>query len=509
MPIAPTSKNVRRQKTFCEFITTNYMIEDNGYLKVLRSDLLGKEDSIMNKGTIEELRNDTSCKHYNVSKKNCKGNEPPGLATFGCAFEGAYFALAPVSDAIHLVHGPMTCVGSTWEFRHVGTTYEGLDKTQMGFTTDIGEMDVIHGGEKKLAKAIDYAVDKYHPKGVFVYETCMTALIGDDIDAVCAAAEKHWNIPIIPVHAPGFIGTKNFGERLGLEAAVDHLVGTQEPEYTTPYDINLIGEHNINGEMWLYTPILEEIGIRILSTFSGDGRIDKMRQAHRARLNVVVCAKSSEAICKLMEAKWGIPFISASFYGMREASDAIRRICAQFNDPQLAARAEEIIAREEARVAKALEPYKILLAGRKAVLNTGGNKSWAFAVALQDIGIEVVGVSIRKSNEDDKAKLRSILKADAVLMEKPVLEQIPLITQTNADLLLAGGRSLYSALKKGIPFIEVSQEKTGNYCGYTGLINLARDIAGSINNPVFKLVGGEAPWEKKVSDLEQCLIKGA
>ena len=381
--------------------------------------------------------------------------------------------------------------------------------TQIGFTTDISEMEVIHGGEEKLSRAIDYAVDKYRPEGVFVYETCVTALIGDDMDAVCAAAEKKWDIPVVPIHAPGFFGTKNYGERLGLEAVVNHIAGTKEPEYVTPYDINLIGEHNINGEMWLYTPILEEIGIRILSTFSGDGRIEKMRQAHRARLNVVVCAKSSEAVCKLMKEKWGIPYISASFYGVREASEAIRRICAQFNDEQLSKRAEEIIAREEERVCRELEPYRKLLNGRKAVLNTGGNKSWAFATALQDIGIEVVGVSIRKSNEDDKAKLRRILSEDAVLMEKPVIEQIPLIANRKADLLLAGGRSLYAALKKGIPFIEVSQEKTGNYCCYSGLINLARDVVSSISNPVFQLVASEAPWEKKVIADEHHLVKGA
>ncbi|GBF35168.1 nitrogenase FeMo-cofactor scaffold and assembly protein NifE [Desulfocucumis palustris] len=463
----------------------------------------------MRKKIAETPGNVAPCAHKSAGGQDCRGIEPPGLATFGCAYEGAYFALAPVSDAVHLVHGPMTCLGSTWEFRHVGSSCAGLDKTQVGFTTDIGEMELVHGGEKKLAGAIDYAISKYQPQGVFVYETCVTALIGDDMDSVCGAAERRWNIPVVPVHAPGFIGTKNYGERLGLEAVVNHIVGTKEPEFATPYDINLIGEHNINGEMWMYKPILQEIGVRILSTFSGDGRIEKMRQAHRARLNVVVCAKSSLAIAEIMKKRWGIPYLSASFYGMREASDAIRRICRQLGDAKLIKKAEQVIAREEAKVNKALEPYRELFAGRKAVLNTGGNKSWAFAVALQDIGIEVVGVSVRKSNEEDRAKLRNILGADAVLMEKPVVEQIPLIMRTGADLLLAGGRSLYSALKKAIPFIEVSQEKTGNYCGYGGLINLARDIDLSINNPVFKLVSGDAPWEKKVMEPEQCLGRGA
>ena len=253
----------------------------------------------------EELKEDKTCNYYNANKVSCRENEPPGLATFGCAYEGAYFALSPISDALHLVHGSMTCLGSTWEFRHVGSTYEGLDLTQVGFCTDITVNEIIHGGEQKLKDAINYSVENYKPKGVIVYETCVTALIGDDIDAICDSAEKKWGIPIIPIHAPGFLGTKNYGERIGLEAVINHIAGTKEPEYITPYDINLIAEHNINGEMWLYIPLLEELGIRILSTFSGDGRIDTMRQAHRAKLNVLVCAKSSEAVCKTYGGKMG------------------------------------------------------------------------------------------------------------------------------------------------------------------------------------------------------------
>lgn len=56
-------------------------------------------------------------------------------------------------------------------------------------------------------------------------------------------------------------------------------------------------------------------------------------------------------------------------------------------------------------------------------------------------------------------------------------------------------------MKRGISFIEVSQEKTGNYCGYDGLINLARDIESSLRNPMFGLVGRPAPWEREVISL--------
>ena len=63
------------------------------------------------------------------------------------------------------------------------------------------------------------------------------------------------------------------------------------------------------------------------------------------------------------------------------------------------------------------------------------------------------------------------------------------------DLLLAGGRSLYTAIKKGIAFADVNQEKKKSYGGYGGLINLAEDLKNALQNPVFKNVARRAPWE--------------
>ena len=450
-----------------------------------------------------ELKHDTQCSHFHKKdRKGCSKPEAPGLASGGCTFEGAYFSLAPCADALHLVHGPATCAGLIWETRHVKTSYKGRDYTKMGFSTDIDERQVVYGGDKGLAASIDYAINQYHPNAVFVYETCVTALIGDDMDAVCASAEEAHGIPVIPIHAPGFAGNKNLGGRIGLDTVIKHLAGTMEPEESSPYDINLIGEYNITGEMWHYTPLLEELGIRILASFSGDGRVQRMRQAHRAKLNVVVCAKSVEAVCQHMEEKWGIPYISASFYGMRDASDSIRRICAALNDPELMERAEKLIEREERKANALLKPYRTKFSGRKAVLNTGGNKAWSIASALQDIGLNVVATSVRKSGEDDKEKIRKIFGPDIIMMEKPAAEQIAVLRNTGADILLAGGRSLYAALKRKVSFIDVNQEKHETYCGYTGLINLAKDVDAALSNPMFGLVSKTAPWANRTNEDE-------
>ncbi len=447
------------------------------------------------KPKIRELLDESACSH-NQSRKSACNAPTPGATTGGCAFEGAQISLFPYADAAHLVHGPNTCLGASWETRLTHTSWPGRDLTQMGFTTGISTNDVVFGSEGKLRDAIAYVVEHYAPRAVFVYATCVTAMIGEDIDAVCRKAGETHGIPVVPVHAPGFAGSKNLGSRLGGEAVLTHLIGTLEPETTAPFDINLIGEYNVTGDMWQYTPLLEELGIRVLSTLSGDGRVERIRTAHRAKLNVLVCAKSLVTLTRKLKERYGIPFISVSFYGKRDTSAGILAIAEALGDEDLTRRTRELIAREEAKLEAKLAPYREVFRGKKAVLNTGGNKSWSIASALQDLGIEVVATSVRKATEDDKEKALQYLGEKGILMSNPGQEQAQVIDETGADLLLAGGRSLFTAIKKKIAFADVNQEKKKSYGGYNGLLNLAEDLKNALQNPVFKNVAKRAPWEK-------------
>jgi len=66
-------------------------------------------------------------------------------------------------------------------------------------------------------------------------------------------------------------------------------------------------------------------------------------------------------------------------------------------DPDLTERTEALIAREEARIRKALEPWRERLAGKRVLLFTGGVKSWSVISALQDLGKVVVATGTKKS----------------------------------------------------------------------------------------------------------------
>ena len=141
--------------------------------------------------TIQDVFNEPGCgknasKSEAERKKGCTKQLQPGGAAGGCAFDGAKIALQPLTDVAHLVHGPIACEGNSWDNR--GAKSSGSNIWRTGFTTDINETDIVFGGEKRLYKAIKEIIEKYNPPAVFVYQTCVPAMIGDDINAVCKAA---------------------------------------------------------------------------------------------------------------------------------------------------------------------------------------------------------------------------------------------------------------------------------------------------------------------------------
>lgn len=161
---------------------------------------------------IAELLNEPACTHNKKEKSGC-ARPKPGATAGGCSFDGAQIALLPIADVAHIVHGPIACAGSSWDNR--GTRSSGPTLYRIGMTTDLTEQDVIMGrGEKRLFHAIKQAVDSYSPKAVFIYNTCVPALTGDDISAVCKSAAEKTGVPVIPVDCAGFYGTKNLGNRI-------------------------------------------------------------------------------------------------------------------------------------------------------------------------------------------------------------------------------------------------------------------------------------------------------
>jgi nitrogenase molybdenum-cofactor synthesis protein NifE len=419
----------------------------------------------------------------------------PGSAAGGCSFDGAMITLVPISDVAHVVHGPIACAGNSWDGRGTRSS-SGRELFHHGFTSDLSETELVLGGEQKLYDTVLEVVARHAPAAVFVYATCVTALAGDDLDAVCQAAARATGLPVVPVHAPGFAGSKNLGNKLAGNTLLDQVIGTREPQTRTPADVNLVGEYNIAGELWDVLPTLERAGIRVLAGITGDSRYADVAGAHRARATMVVCSQALLALARGLEEQYGIPWFEGSFYGLRAMADSLRGFARLLPVDGIAQRVEQVIAEEEARVVEALQPYRERLAGARAVLYTGGVKSWSMVSALQDVGIEVVASGATKSTEDDVDKIEQLLGPQGrVIRDGNPRELLRLAGELHADILIAGGRNQYTALKARLPFLDVNQERHVPLAGYAGVLELARQLDLALHNPVWDAVRAPAPWE--------------
>ncbi|MGL6259043.1 nitrogenase iron-molybdenum cofactor biosynthesis protein NifE [Vibrio sp. WXL210] len=457
----------------------------------------------MDKKQRSELQDEPACEHNKGEKTGCS-RPVPGATAGGCCFDGAQISLLPIADVGHLVHGPIACAGNSWDNR--GTRSSASDLFRYGFTTDLNEQDVIMGrAEKRLLHAIKELIERHQPPAVFVYVTCVPALEGNDVEAICRLAEKRWQMPCIAVDAAGFYGSKNFGNRIAGEVMVDKVVGTAEPptkplmrhDQSRPvHDIVLIGEYNIAGEFWHVSPLFEELGLRVLCCMAGDTQFHQIQTMHRADAAMVVCSRAQINVARKLEERWDIPWFEGSFYGIEDTSSALRQFAALLNDPKLTAHVEQVIEREEQAIREQLAPYKQRLSGKRALLYTGGVKSWSVVAALQELGIKVIATGTKKSTAADKQRIEEIMGEEALMLDEGgATNLLNSCYAHDADIMIAGGRNMYTAIKAKIPFLDINQEREHAYAGYRGMLTLAQELVRTLESPVWQHARKAPPWQ--------------
>ena len=403
-----------------------------------------------------------------------------------CVYSGARVVLNPITDAIHLVHGPIGCASYTWDIR--GSSTSGSTLYKSSFSTDMKEMEVIFGGEKKLTAAIRELVTKYNPSAVFVYSTCIVGVIGDDLQAICKAATEELEIPVIPVKSEGFRGNKNEGYKAACNALFE-LIGTREYTSKKRFTINLLGEYNVAGDLWPIKSFFEEMGIEVIASLTGDAKTKEIQRAHCAQLNLVQCSGSMAFLANKLKERYHIPYKRISFFGLSAMASALRTTAAFFGDQTMTRKAEEIISRETRRVQPLIERHRSRICGKKAAIYMGGAaKAVSLVNAFQELGMHVVIIGTQTGERDDYTKISHIVKDGTVIIDDAnPLELQDLLIRQKADILVSGVKERYLAYKLRIAFCDFNHDRTKTFEGFTGMVSFARELDTSINSPVWTL----------------------
>jgi nitrogenase molybdenum-cofactor synthesis protein NifE len=404
-----------------------------------------------------------------------------------CVFCGSRVVLYPIADAVHLVHGPIGCAAYTWDIR--GALSSGPELHRLSFSTDLQELDVIQGGEKKLYLALVELIDRYRPKAAFVYSTCIIGIIGDDVAAVCKKVSLEKGIPVLPVDSEGFKGTKKDGYRAAC-GALFTLTGQKPAENISKYSINIMGEFNVAGESWLIRSYYERMGVQVVSCLTGDARIEEIQRSHGAALNVVQCSGSMVYLAKMFEENYNTPYLRVAYFGIEDMSEALYSVARFFKDPELMKRTQKLVREEIEAIYPKLLDYKQKLAGKKAAIYVGGAfKAFSLVRALRLLDMKVVMVGSQTGNKDDYQQLQNLCDEGTIIVDDTnPLELSEFLQEQDVDLFIGGVKERPLAYKMGIGFCDHNHERKRPLAGFTGMLNFAEEIYSSVNSPVWKLV---------------------
>ena len=403
-----------------------------------------------------------------------------------CVFCGSRVVLYPIADALHLIHGPIGCAAYTWDIR--GALSSGPQIHRLSFSTDLQEHEVIYGGEEKLYKSLTELIDEYSPKAAFVYSTCIVGVIGDDVEAVCKRVSKEKGIDVIPVHSEGFKGTKKSGYRAACDALAK-LVGTGDITGLPKKSINILGDFNLAGETWIIKEYYKKMGVNVIAVATGDGRIDDIRKAHGAALNVVQCSGSILYLAKHMEKEYGIPFKHVSYFGIEDMSKALYDVAEFFKDRTIVQKTSQLVAEETASILPKIRSYRKELKDKRAAIYTGGAfKTFSLVRSLRNLGIRTVIAGSQTGTKDDYKLLSELCDEDAIIVDDTnPLELARFVKEKKADLLIGGVKERPIAYKLRLGFCDHNHERKIPLAGFEGMLNFANEVYSTLMTPVWKL----------------------
>lgn len=452
------------------------------------------------------------------SKKCITSNRKsqPGVMTIrGCAYAGSKGVVwGPIKDMIHISHGPVGCGQYSRAGRrnyYVGTTGINTFGT-MNFTSDFQEKDIVFGGDKKLSKIMT-EIEQLFPlnKGITIQSECPIGLIGDDIEAVAKKATTEISKPVVPVRCEGFRGvSQSLGHHIANDAVRDWVLGNRDDDTSfesTPYDVTILGDYNIGGDAWASRTLLEEMGLRVIAQWSGDGTLAEMENTPKAKLNLLHCYRSMNYISRHMEEKYGIPWMEYNFFGPTKIAESLRQIAAFF-DETIQANAEKVIEKYKAEYEAVIAKYRPRLEGKRVMLYVGGLRPRHIIGAYEDLGMEVVGTGYEFGHNDDYDRtIKEMGNATLIYDDVTGYEFEEFVKRVKPDLIGSGIKEKYIFQKMGIPFRQMhSWDYSGPYHGYDGFAIFARDMDMTLNNPCWSKI--KAPWETH-GETAEAAVAGA
>lgn len=383
-----------------------------------------------------------------------------------CAMMGALRIAANFENSICIINGPSGC---SFFCRNTVLQINGYihpiikSKNLEIYTTAFDENDVIFGANKKLVKIINQIYDKKHPEMIFIFNCCVSEVIGEDLDEVKFNLEKEIDSIIVPVKSAGFKGDHRFGMKMMNEMIFEKLIkGNIRKKIEC--SVNILGEMDVNYSTTKeLTRILKEGGITILSRILGRVGITEINQSVNADLNIVICGSAAMELARRYNAEFQIPYIKGSrLYSIDKTFEAYKEIYEYFDLP-----IDNLIIHKN-KAMELIENFKEKLQNKKVFIIAGARRAIGYAEVLKELEVEITYI-FSESNESyiEKADFENL--AEEVMCDEWDLELRKKIETKKPDLVISTIPELTMPIRTVSRVID-------DFSGFEGTVRMAKYI---------------------------------
>lgn len=334
----------------------------------------------------------------------------PGYSGLWCRLIMAVTSYAMTNNSIAIIHGPLNCA---WAVRNFCQTdyslFYGNPFLHMP-VTGISQDEIISGGSEKLVNTLKQVDIDYKPEHICVFDTCSTALIGDDIETAIKSAQKSCDAKIDYISSAGFT-TPPLGKSIE-ETSLKYAEMMEQPSNKKENTVNILGQYkeqqdsspmpgkkmckNRRGkyqdDATELVRLVESIGLNIHRILIS-GTQDYIKTAPEAVVNVISCPTWGFPLAKKMQEKFNIPYIKQSIpIGIKSTEKWLMELAKHTGNQQ---KAKDFINIEIEKINPLFEKTKNIVKGKTALIECGRNSQTAFArpmalaMALEELGMEI------------------------------------------------------------------------------------------------------------------------
>lgn len=380
-----------------------------------------------------------------------------------CSLFGALRYFSNLKKSVCLINGPSGC---TFYANNAVVRLNGYFNAQYRvdipriYCTDFNEHDAIIGCDDKVEQAAVEIIEEFHPEILFIFNCCVSEIIGSDIDMIAENVEREYACRVIPVHTAGFKGDHKYGMRMAGDILMTRLFGDKQE--CKKGKVNLLGEFDyFNRSTQELSAFLSRIGINDITHVPGKCSLVELKEAPTAELNIITCQNASRYLAEQMKKKYGIPYIGngSDLYGMENVYNLYSKICDFFDVNKTG------LEKEYNSCLSIVQERKTTLQGKSAVIVASTRRALGYSAILKELGIEV---SLIFSEADEKytSKKDFLQFSHNVMFNEFPNTLVEKIDEINPDFI-------FSTLPEIVAPHKYLVRPEVDYSGFTGVIRMA------------------------------------